>query len=95
MVVNNYDVNVFVRCGFQRVMARGAAINGNDEVSALIYQLFYGLRIGPVAFEYPVGNVDAGILPMGQKQFLEQRRGCGTINIIIALIQVFYQEPLK
>ena len=68
----------------ERLVARGAAIDGDEERGALRGERAHRVDVGTVAFEQPVGNVDERPQP-GMAQEARQRRGGGrAIDIVVA-----------
>jgi len=68
----------------ERLDARRAAIDGDDQRGALVHQRADGVGIGTVALEDAVGDIDARRQPLGGQEAGEQGRGRGAVDIVIA-----------
>ena len=84
MVIDNHHVDAARTGKRQRLVARGAAIDGNDEARALIDQERHGLGVGAIAFTEAVGNIDADVVSEGAEKALHERRGDGAVDVIVA-----------
>ena len=68
----------------QRLVARGSAINGNEEARTLRRQCAHRFRVRAVAFEQAVGNVHEGA-EAAMTQVSAQHSGrCRTIDVVVA-----------
>ena len=68
----------------QRLEAGRAAIDGDEELRAALGDLAYGIDIGSIALEQPVGDVEERIEP-GRAQRAHEKRGRGrAVDVVIA-----------
>ena len=67
-----------------RSRAVGAAVDRDDQRCATADQFAHRLRVGPIAFEDAVGDVDLGRHVVMREEALEQRRRCGAVDVIVA-----------
>ncbi len=71
------------RC-FERFMAGRAAIDGDDQRRTIGGELLHGGWVWSVAFEDAIWNIDFWIETEMVEEAVHQRRGCGTVHIVIA-----------
>ena len=67
----------------QRIMGKDTAIQGEQQVAALLFQKFHRVFAGAIAFGQPVGHVDDGAGAHGAKEQLEDCSGGNAIDIIV------------
>src|SRR5215510_11575242 len=84
MVVDDYDVDPPSARHRKGFMAGGPAIHGYDQCCALLDQRLDRLGVGTIALRYAVRNIDARLDVVGRQKALEQGRGAGAIDVIIA-----------
>ncbi len=84
MMVDDDDVEVELRRFRQRLEARRAAIDGDQEPRAALGDLAHGVDIGPVALEQPIGDVEERIEPGGAQHAHEERGRGGAVDVVIA-----------
>ena len=61
----------------------GAAIDGDDKICTLRFQMTERVRARPVAFGQAIRNVQADLLPPGPKIAGKNGRACATIDVIV------------
>ncbi len=83
MVDDNY-VDAALARHRQRLKAGRAAVDGHDQSGAAFDQLADRCRIGAVAFEDTVGNVDLRLQAEMGEESRQQRRGRGAVDVIVA-----------
>ncbi len=68
----------------QRVRARRAAIDGDDQRRPALREFVDRLAVGAQALEQPVGNVDGGLEPLAPEEASQQRGRGGAVDVIVA-----------
>ena len=84
MVIDDDNVGAETARQRQRLVARRAAVDGDDQPGALVDQGFYRPGVRPIAFEQAIGNVDPRRRLVVLQKPLEQRRRTGAVDIIVA-----------
>ena len=84
MMVEDHNVEPELAGFYERYMAGGPAIDGDQKLDAALGKRADGVHIRPVAFENPVRNVDDRIEPAVPQIMRQQRRGGGAVDIVIA-----------
>ena len=84
MVVDHDDVGAQGACDGKRVDAGRAAVDGDDELGAVIDKRLDGLRIGAIALGHAVGDVNARVEPVRLQEALEQCGRARAIHVVVA-----------
>ena len=84
MVVEHHHVHAKLRRFREGFETRGAAIHRHQQGGALPGQRLDGLRIGPIALEDAVGDMDDEGNAAGLQIARHQRAGTGAVHIIVA-----------
>lgn len=84
MMVDHDDGHAETFCFGERLDAGGAAIDGDEQRGALFGQRTHGFRVGPVALEDAVGNVDQRVKPAMAQMPGQQRRRGRAVDIVVA-----------
>ena len=84
VMVDHDDRHAETFCFGERLDAGGAAIDGDEQRGALCGQRTHGFRVGPVALEDAVGNVDQRIKPAMAQMPGQQRRRGRAVDIVVA-----------
>jgi len=83
-MVDHDDVEAELARLRQRLVAGGAAIDGDEEACPARGERANRLGVGAVAFEQAIGDVDDGAQAAMVKISSEQRRRCRSIDVIVA-----------
>ena len=84
VVVEDDDVEAEpLRLG-DRLVADGAAIDGDDEARAARGEGGHRLAVGAVALDDAIGNVDRGRAAAGFEIFAQQRRARRAVDVVVA-----------
>ena len=84
VVIDHDDVGAQGGSDRERIEARRAAIDGDDEFRAVLDETFDGLGIGAVALGEAIGNIDARIEPVRLKKTLQQRGRAGAVDVVVS-----------
>lgn len=83
VVIDDDDVDIARGSGGKRLVAGGAAIDGDDQLSTVIDQLVDRRRIGAVTFEDAVGDIDGRPDAEMAEKAKHQRRGGGAVDVVV------------
>ena len=83
MVVDHHHAQANIGGGFQRVIGRRAAVNGDHQFNALGVEPTKGRRAGTVAFGHPVGNIDAQFLAHMPEPADQLGGAGGAIDVVV------------
>ncbi len=84
MMVDDDDVDATSPRNGKCFMARRAAVDGDNELGAIVDQLFDRRRIRPVALENPIGNVNLRVDAKVTEEPGHERRRRGTVDVVVA-----------
>ena len=84
MMIDDEDVCSERTRDGQRLEARRPAVDGDDERGAFLDKCLDGRRVRAIAFEQPVGDIDARREAVMGKEPRHQRRGAGAVDVVIA-----------
>ena len=84
VVIDDDDVAAELAGPRQRLAAGGAAVDGDDELRAVLDQPFDGRWVRAVAFEQAVGNVDARLQPVVREEAAHQGGRRGAVDVVVA-----------
>ena len=84
VVIDDDDVAAELAGARQRLAAGGAAVDGDDELGAVLDEPFDGRRVRAVAFEQAVGDVDARLQPVMREEAAHQSGGRGAVDVVVA-----------
>ncbi len=84
VVIDDDDIDIARSSGGQRLVTGGAAIDGDDQLGAIVDQLIDRRRIGAVSFEDAIGNIDGRPDAEMAEKTVHQRRGGRAVDIVVA-----------
>ena len=84
VVIDDDDVAAELAGARQRLAAGGAAVDGDDELRAVLDEPLDGGGVGTVALEQPVGDVDARLEAVMREEAAHQRGGRGAVDVVVA-----------
>ncbi len=84
VVIDDDDVDIPLFGSPQSFVAGRATVDRHDQLRAVVDQLIDRRRVGSVAFEDAIGNIDTGLHAEMREETVHQRRGSRAIDVIVA-----------